>query len=84
MFLKSNKIYFYIILLFSFSCKKEPLIEKYKDVSLKDKKVYILYRETDSKMGKFIQPYNINGSKFSHVGVGFFYEKKFKVFHVST
>lgn len=82
MFLKSNKIYFYIILLFSFSCKKEPLIEKYKDVSLKDKKVYILYRETDSKMGKFIQPYNINGSKFSHVGVGFFYEKKFKVFHV--
>ncbi len=41
MFLKSNKIYFYIILLFSFSCKKEPLIEKYKDVSLKDKKVYI-------------------------------------------
>ena len=34
MFLKSNKIYFYIILLFSFSCKKEPLIEKYKDVSL--------------------------------------------------
>ena len=44
MFLKSNKIYFYIILLFSFSCKKEPLIEKYKDVSLKDKKVYIPIR----------------------------------------
>lgn len=44
MFLKSNKIYFYIILLFSFSCKKEPLIEKYKDVSLKDKK-FIFYIE---------------------------------------
>lgn len=46
--------------------------------------VYIVFRETDSKNGLLSKEYNINSSKMTHVGIGFFKNGKFQILHIDN
>jgi hypothetical protein len=79
-----------VILVFCFffflfaRCNKTET-DKFTEViqDLDQQKIYVVFRETDSKNGIVSKNYNVTSSTMTHVGIGFFDpKKKFKVYHI--
>lgn len=78
---------FFLIFILFFSCNNNEFDSKenfIKNVNNLDRnKIYLVFRETDSKNGFVSKNYNITSSSMSHVGIGFFNSNDvFKVFHI--
>lgn len=72
---KVNVIYIIVLILFS-NCNKN-----YARI-LKDDKVYLFFRESESKLGYISQSYNINNINYSHVGIGILKNNALRIIHI--
>ena len=66
-----------IIIIFSIFNKKDD--DFYNDIKFEKGKVYLFFRETNSKVGEIAKSYNINKTNFSHVGIGSIIDNKIMI-----
>ncbi len=69
-----------IIIIFSIFNKKDD--DFYNDIKFEKGKVYLFFRETNSKVGEIAKSYNINKTNFSHVGIGSIIDNKIMIVHI--
>lgn len=72
-----NIIIVFFSMVFLSCCKEE-----YKGVVFEKDRVYILFRESNSKVGKIVKSYNAYKTEYTHVGLGVFINNKFQVIHI--
>jgi hypothetical protein len=71
---------FIIIFLIPIKHKKDD--DFYRNIKFQKGNIYLFFRETDSKVGRIAQSYNVNNTTYSHVGVGAIIDNKLEIFHI--
>lgn len=74
--------YFLIFIIFSCTGKKES--NTYIEGDLNKNRIFLVFRETNSKNGFLAKEYNMTSSSVTHIGLGFFDDNKFKIINIDN